>query len=130
MKTTDNPRAHGRTPRVLVPVTTLDFAARAFTTAVRKLDGPHADTELIRELLMIRERLSLLAAQKPARPRAPKGHAIVPKALLHEAIGDILDGANEFEDAAGYCNDTDAESCESHGDGMRQTASKLRRYAR
>lgn len=122
---------HGRPERVLVTKATLELAAGACVSAIHGLQKfIHSDKALQDDLARMAAHLRTIAKQKPTRPRAPKGHAIVPKALLQAAIGDLYDGASEFEDAAGYCNDTDAESCTSHGDGIRQTANRLKRYAR
>jgi hypothetical protein len=120
---------HGRPERVLVPKLALENAVAALRAATRALC-----TEPLRvdECEQNAARLEQFIGQPAYKliHRAPKGHAIVPKALLNEAIGDLCDGANEFEDAASYCNDEDAECCESHGAGIRSTANKLRRYAR
>lgn len=119
--------AHGRADRVLVSVGTLKHLSNLLgAEVVPAIDG----SGLAMDCLQWAAHLDKLSGQPPARPRAPKGHAIVPKRLLLEAISDINDGANEFEDAAGYCNDTDEESCNSHAEGMRATARKLRRYAK
>lgn len=124
---------HGRPERVLITKASLELAADALGGAIDALEFFEIDEQLRKHCERMLDRLNAAAKGKPYKlqHRAPKGHAIVPKALLTEAISDICDGANEFEDAAGYCTlMSDSESCENHGSGMRSTANKLRRYVR
>ncbi len=123
---------HGRPERVLVTTATLELAAGACVSAIHGLQKfIHSDKALQDDLATMAEHLRTFAKQKPARPRAPKGHAIVPKALLLEGAGCICEGAGEFEDAMGYCTvESDRESLDSKSDRLRDVASKLRRYGK
>jgi hypothetical protein len=134
MKREDHIKKHGRSPRVLVSHFMLDIASDAFLSAIRKLAETDTDPLFRNHLESVARHLQALKNQSPFRPRAPrapKGHATVPKALLLAGAAAIEEGAYEFEDAARYCSlEEDQTSCISKGTDMRRTANKLRRYAR
>jgi hypothetical protein len=121
---------HGRPERVLIPKLALENAVAALRAATRALC-----TEPLRvdECEQNAARLDEFIAQ-PAyklQHRAPKGHAIVPKALLLEGAEGIEEGASEFEDAMSYCKvESDIDSLDAKSDRLRAVAGELRRYAR